>query len=161
MLSMAMLINTWTIQLTKPQTNLSVIFEEEQKNFCTYWQVSSGQDHQFFLQSPLLTRRSILRNFSGLGNVDSYCNGHLLSLFKFLSEIHILRFQVWQIDGLSTSAGLFVFSCYRQNRICKQFQRVGWRLHPSLDIMQPVYQCCRQNFMMGLRLLRRPFHGMI
>ena len=36
MLSMPMLINTWTIQLTKPLTNLLFIFEEEQKFFCTY-----------------------------------------------------------------------------------------------------------------------------
>ena len=36
MLSMAMLINTWTIQLTKPLTNLVVIFEEKQKNFSTH-----------------------------------------------------------------------------------------------------------------------------
>ena len=82
MLSMAMLINTWTIQLTKPQTNLSVIFEEEQKNFCTYWQVSSGQDHQFFLQSPLLTRKSILKNFSGPGKVIAMVIYFLFSSFS-------------------------------------------------------------------------------
>ena len=35
-LSMPMLINTWTIQLTKPLTNLLVIFEEKQKNFSTH-----------------------------------------------------------------------------------------------------------------------------